>query len=380
MRRYIFLSVLLVLLLGAGCAPGYSGSDASPKEDSKQEIIKIGAIQALTGNEAVHGLRAKKGIDLALKHLNEQGILKNKKIEIIYEDDKCNTTDGVAAATRLINVEKVAAILGPQCSGVAMAAAPIIEQSKTVMISSIASVPDLRNSGDYIFRNRIAGDLQGIQIAEFAYRELKSRTAAILYINIDNGIGYRDAFKRRFEELGGKIVASEAWEKDATDFRTQLTKIKQQNPDALYIAGQSAEQAFKQIGELGIKTKLLTINGFEGPDILKVAADAADGTYYSYSAYDTSSTEPLVSAFQKAYFDAYGEGTHEFSANAYDAMMLLGLAIKDCSSDSDCIKDYLYKVKNYPGVSGETSFDSFGEVSKPMMIKQLKAGRFIKVQ
>ncbi len=369
---------LLVFLL-SGCGSIIRGN-ADDKDESDAETIKIGAIQALTGNEAVHGLRAKKGIDLALKHLQEQKILGNKKIEIIYTDDKSNTTDGVTVATQLINIDRVVAILGPQSSGVAMAAAPVIEKNKTVMFSSIASVPELRNAGDYVFRNRIAGDIQGARMAEFAYNKLNSRRAAILYINIENGVGYRDAFKKTYEKLGGIIVASEAWEKDASDFRTQLTKIKQQNPDAIYIAGQSAEQVFKQIRELGITTQLLTINGFEGPDILKVAPDAADGTYYTYSAYDTSSTEAHVAEFQKAYYEAYGEITHEFAANAYDAMMLVGLAIKECSDNRDCIRDYLYKVENYPGVSGTTTFDELGEVSKPTTIKRLRKGKFVRVE
>lgn len=367
------LIILVCAILVIALIIYFGLSKLSNKSDSEEFVI--GSIQALTGETSKPGLETKEGIDLAVEEINNKGGINGKTLRIIYEDDKCNLKNSVNAAKKLIEIDKIKIVLGPTCSSSAMAVAPIAEENKVVMFVSTASVPALKEAGDYIFRNSLAGELHSIKMADFAFKELNAKTASILYINLDNGIGYKDAFKQRFEELGGKILNSESYEKGISDFKTQLLKIKENNPDVLYIAGQAFENSVKQAGELGMKTQLLGPITIETGDLLNIAPKEAEGLYYSSPSFGMGN-DPIEINFQEKYKSKYGKLAEVFAANGYDAAMLIGDALKKCGYKTDCIRDYLYSVKDYHGVSGMTTFDSFGEVSKPLVIKVVKDGKF----
>lgn len=342
---------------------------------SEDKNITIGAITPLTGETAIHGIRVKHGIELAVEEINKAGGINGKKLEVSYEDSQCDPAKATASAYKLLS-EGIQVLLGPQCSSEAMAVAPIAEENKILMFASIASVPALSNAGDYIFRNSESGSMHGTQMADFVYKKLNIKTAAILYINLDNGIAYKDSFKDTFENLGGKIVAIESYEKGSTDFRTQLTKIKISKPELIYIGGQAAEHAIKQIKELGINSKIASMNGIEVPELWQVAGDAAEGVYFTSSAFDAQGSDERLQSFVKIYNERYEENVEAFSANGYDATMLIAEGLKKCGENATCIKDYLYNVKDYPGVGGVISFDKNGDVKKVLEVKIAKDRSF----
>ena len=343
---------------------------------TKEEIV-IGSIQALTGETAKHGNNVKDGIDLAVEEINKNGGVNGKKIKIIHEDENCIPTKAVSAAQKLINIDKTKIILGPTCSSSSMAVAPVAEQNKVIMFTPISSVPALRQAGDYIFRNRVSGEPHSIKMANFAYNELNARTASTLYINLDNGISYSEEFIKEFEKLGGKILNTEAYEKGLQDFRTQLLKIKENNPDVIYLAGQASQNAIKQARELGIKTQIIAPTKLQEADLFDIAGDSANGIYYSYESFDPNSKEQVVSYYQEKYKSKYGRESEVFAANAYDAVMLISKALEKCEENTDCIKNHLYSIKNYEGVSGITTFDKDGEVLKPLIIKKTENRKFV---
>lgn len=343
-----------------------------PKKNEKQTIT-IGSIVPLTGETAIHGTRVKHGIELAVEEINRNGGINGKNLEVLYEDSQCDPSKATASAHKLLS-EGVQVLLGPQCSSEAMAVAPIAEENKVLMFASMASVPALSDAGDYIFRNSESGAMHGTQMAAFVYNTLNIKNAAILYINLDNGVAYKDSFKNEFEKLGGKIVAIEAYEKGATDFRTQLTKIKNTKPGLIYIGGQAAEHAIKQIKELGISSKIASMNGIEVPELWQIAGDAAEGIYFTSSAFDP--LHERAESFVKLYNEKYEEGVEAFSANGYDATMLIAAGLKKCEVDTSCIREYLYNVKDYPGIGGLISFDSNGDAKKELEIKIAKNRTF----
>ncbi len=345
---------------------------AYPKKNEEQAIT-IGSIVPLTGETAIHGTRVKHGIELAVEEINGNGGINGKKLEVVYEDSQCDPARATASAHKLLS-EGIKILLGPQCSSEAMAVAPIAEENKALMFASMASVPALSDAGDYIFRNSESGAMHGTQMANFVYNELDIKNAAILYINLDNGVAYKDSFKNEFERLGGKIVAIESYEKGATDFRTQLTKIKNAKPELIYIGGQAAEHAVKQIRELGIPSKIASMNGIEVPELWQIAGDAAEGIYFTSSAFDPLNEQ--AKSFVKLYNERYDEGVEAFSANGYDAAMLVAAGLKKCGEDSSCIKAFLYETKDYPGMGGLISFDSKGDARKKLEIKIAKDRTF----
>jgi len=356
------IALLTLVVLLSACAP--------------TQEVSIGAIQALTGESSPHGLRVKQGIDLAVEDINLAGGINGKPLRIIYEDSACNQPKGVSAALKLIG-EGIPVIIGPTCSSVSMAVAPLAEEARVIMITPVSSVPALKDAGDYIFRNRVPGGPHGILMAEFAINELGAKTAGVIYINLDNGVGYKDAFVERFEALGGDVRVVEAYEKGTLDFRAHLAKIKNANPDVLFLAGQAHENAVKQAAELEVESQIIGPITIQSAELIDIAGEAAEGIFYSYSAFDPESSQPIVAEYQRKYAARYGKKSEAFAANAYDATMLIANGLRQCGKNTDCIRDYLYSVEKYPGVGGITTFDAFGEVTKPLIIKTIKDGEFV---
>ena len=376
--KYLFaIAILLILAAGLVQFNGFTGFFTA--NEQKQESIKIGFLADLSGDSAKYGEMVKKGFDLAVEEINAKGGVDGRKLAPIYEDTRSSASIGVSGAKKLIEVDGVSVILGLTSSQIALSVAPVAEKSKTIMFTPIASAPSLKYAGDYVFRNTVTAEPHGKKIAEFAFYNLSAKTAASLYINSDNGIAYNEVFTKNFIQLGGKILVSESFEKGAKDFKTSLLKIKEKNPNMIYFGGNGFEIAVKQARELQLDSIFIASPGAENKELLQLAGKAAEGLYYSYSAFDPDGTEPHVVSYQKSFLAKYGEKSEAYEANSYDMVVLVAKAMKECGDkNTDCIRDYLYSVKNYSGVGGLTTFDSFGEVTKPLVIKTVKDGKFVK--
>lgn len=347
----------------------------------KSKEIKIGVINSLTGSGAPYCENLQNALLLAEKEINLSGGIKGRKIKLIMEDDKTSPTVAVSAMNKLVNVNKVPVIIGPASSSSVMACAPIANKTKTVLLSPGAASPNITEAGDFIFRNRASGAAEGIEIAKFAYKKLRLRKIAILYINTDYGPGFSKAFETQFTQLGGHIVGVETYDQGATDFRTQITKLKRLNPDGVYLVGVPIEAGniLKQSSEMGFTTQFLT-NNMESPDLIKIAGKAAEGIYFAIPAFDPNSPHPKVQEFVKKYRAKYGRDPDMFAVNAYDAVYLVKLAIKKGGYNGERIKNAFYGIKDFPGINGNLSFDENGDVVKPLTIKTVKKGKFVVVK
>ena len=338
--------------------------------------FRIGAILPLTKNTVSVGEEVKRGIDLAVEEVNKKGGINGSPLVAVYEDDQCDAKVAVTAAQKLIHVDEVPVIIGPTCSSNVLAVAPLAEKKKVVVITTVASTPKITSAGDFIFRNTPSGDEYSKAIADFSFWNLSARTAGILYVNLDNGIDYKDSFINEFTTLGGTILTSESYEKDDRDFRTQLLKIKEANPNILFHAGQIGVGEFlKQAKEIGIKGSIIGPVTMEQKDLFKSAGDSAEGVVYSAPAFDPQ--DKRIASFEQRFKEKYETTASVREATAYDAVHILAPLLSSCGKDTTCIKDGLYKVHAYPGVSGITSFDQYGDVVKPIMMKTIKNQRFV---
>lgn len=338
--------------------------------------IKIGAILPLTGEAALYGESIKKGIDLGVMQINELGGIQDKKISIIYEDSKALPADGVSALRKLIDVQKVSVIIGDAVSSVTLAIAPIAEKDKVVILSPLSSSPAITNAGDFIFRNVPSDLFQGKVAAYFSIKDQSWHSLAILYINNDYGVGLRDTFSSVVETLGGKIVASEAYEQGSTDFRTQLSKIKQANPEVVFVIGyREAAQILVQAKEIRLKARILGTGLFEDPEIIKVAKNAAEEVFYTIPQYTSDSLNPIIREFVKAFKERNGSEPDIISAYGYDAIRIMAFAMSKSKLTSETIKDQLYNIKDFEGVTGKISFDENGDIIQPMGVKIIKEGK-----
>ena len=345
-----------------------------------EEVYKIGAILPLSGDAAQYGEWGKRGISLAVDEINSKGGINGKKIEVVYEDDAAEPKRGVSAVNKLINVDKVKVIIGPIPSTVTLAVAPICEKAKVVIMSSSSS-PAITKAGDYIFRNWPSDDFEGSAMANYVIKK-KYRNVAILHINNEYGLGVASVFKTEFSKQGGKVLITETYKQGISDMRPQLIKIKKYNPEAIYLVGHAKENGHvvKQARELNIKAQILGTVGIEGPDLINIAGDSAEGLVYTAPAFDPDSHDPTVKAYQQEYMKKFGKKSEIFAATTYDATKIMALMIGKTGYNPDAIKDGLYKLKDYPGVSGKTNFDRNGDVIKSVMFKTVKNKQFVPIK
>ncbi len=343
--------------------------------------IKIGVILPLTGDAADYGTGARQGMELAFKELERAGGRKGRRLVPVYEDSRGDPKMAVTAFEKLVDLDKVPAVLGPMTSSEVLSVAPIAERRKIVVLTPTASAPAISHAGDYIFRSVTSDLFDGRVMARFACGKLGLRTASVCYVNNDFGLGLKQAFEDEFKRLGGKIAVAERLSGGSTDFRTQIEKVKESKAQAVYvICGKEIGRFLKQATELALKAQFLSISVFEDPEILSVAGQAAEGAYYTYRTYDPAVPEGPVASFVQNYKSTFKRPPDLFAALSYDAVKILAAAIASQGVSSDQIKLGLYNIKNFPGVTGNTTFDTNGDVIKPVGIKMLKQGKFVWVE
>lgn len=344
-------------------------------------VLKIGVVGPMTGEGATYGAAMKRGINLALEEINEEGGLLDKKIKAIYEDSKLMPREGINALNKLINKDGVQVVIGAAASRVTLNMAPFAEKSKVVLISSISTADKLKEAGDYIFRNVPPNLQQGISAAKFVANKLKVSDAAVFYKNDEYGISLSEAFIDYFKKIGKEILIIESYQPDETDFRNQLIKISKFNPEVVFFPGnyEDTGKILRQAKELGMKSIFIGGDGSYSPELINIAGDAAEGSYYTVMSLPPNS-DPIYSSFKKDYIDNYSQEPDVYSVYAYDAAMVIFQAIKSAGEyNGTKIKDELYDIE-YNGITGKIEFDKYGEVKKEYAIYIVKNVEFVLYQ
>lgn len=342
--------------------------------------IRLGCLAPLTGESANYGQSTREGVQLAVSEINAAHFL-SKPLEIVYEDDRMDPRDGISAFRKLIDVDHVPAVIGPFGSSVVLACAPVANQTHTVIISASATADKIADAGDYVFRITPPNSKQGSDDADFSVHTLHAATAAVIFQNNDYGITLRDAFVSRFKALGGTIVDVESVDDGATDFRAQLTKIRQAKPAVIFFPEHYNEAALtlRQAHELGISSSFISADGAMTEDLLRTAGSAAEGTYYSTLALGYGVADKQIADFQTRFRAAYGHDPDVYAAYYYEVTKIVAQAIRDSGASGDAIKKGLYAITGanaYVGITGRTSFDSRGEVDKSFYVYVVKNGKF----
>src|SRR3989338_4967926 len=278
MKRYFSAILVMLVIFLSACAVQQQSGEAMEKK--LESSYKIGVMYPLSGDPAAYGIPIQAATKMAADEINEQGGVNGRKVELIYEDSKCNPKDGNAAAQKLINIDKVKVIIGGVCSGETLGAAPIAEENKVILISPSATSPDITKAGDFIFRLSPSDAFAGIVAANYAFNDLKAKKAAVISESTDYAQGLRSVFKENFAKLGGEIVADETYNPEDTDMRTQVTKAKAANPDAIYILPQTIQKGVllvKQIKEAGLKQQILTAEVLIGRNVIEENAADIEG-------------------------------------------------------------------------------------------------------
>jgi len=245
------------------------------------------------------------------------------------------------------------------------------------LISPASTSPKLTGAGEFIFRVVPSGSLRGKLFAEYLYHDRGLRKLAVMYINNEGGIGGSSSFKARFTQLGGEVVIEETYAQGATDFRSQLAKIKAADAEGVLVGSYPPDTVaiLQQARELDLRQPLFfTTEAVQNPDVLREAGDAANGAVYILAA-PPSGTAP--ERFTQAYAAKFGKPPELFAAEGYDIVRLIADAVaaaKGASFSGSAIRDFLRRVRDYAGASGTITFNEGGDVIKPYAIRTIEAG------
>lgn len=372
MRRFLFLIALFLMLLAL---PALAA-----------DTIKIGEIATVTGDFAAYGVAEVEAVKMAVKEINDNGGVLGKKLEVTVYDCRTRNEDMVNAARRLVQQDKVAAVIGPSGSGLCIAAAPVFNSGNVPHIGTLPTNPNVTvdekgKVRPYNFRICFLDPYQGKILAVFAAQDLKAKTAAILYdVSSDYSHGLREFFIESFEAQGGKIVADEGHRGEDVDFRAQLTKIAQAKPDVLVLPtmGKCTPLSVKQARELGISVPIIGGDGY-GDFMWEIAGKEAMANTFWVS--HVAKEDPALKEFFEKYKKQAGTECQEFmnAVMAYDSVYWLADAIKRAGSDDpEKVRDALEQTKDLQLMHTKLTMDEFhNPMNKDGFILEAKDGKAV---
>lgn len=357
MKRSLALSALVALALTA-CKP-------------MGDTIKIGLIGPLTGDAATLGTDILNGAKLAVEEINAAGGINGKQVQLVAEDGRCAGADAASAVQKLINVDKVFAIVGGLCSGETLAASPIAEAAKVVLLSPTSSSPDVTKAGDYVFRNYPSDALKTVAMAKY-FKDKKWSKVAVITTNADFSVGFLNALKK---DVGEKnLVFSETVDPETKDFRSVLTRMKDVDFD-VFVANTHTPGAMgvllKQLREQGFTQTVVSHDVADDKSVWAEAGDASDGLQViniPSIGDDTDFGKKFLAKFTPQAGIAY-------AGYSYDAARVLFKIIQEGAADGTAVKDALYKIKDFPGVTGTFDFDKNGDLAgASYVLKEVQDG------
>jgi branched-chain amino acid transport system substrate-binding protein len=372
-RNSLLAVALTGAMLAAGCAKSGGGADAS--------TIKVGEFSSLTGKEATFGTSTHEGVMMAIEEINAAGGVLGKQIELITEDNRSTVGESATIAKKLINSEKVVALLGEVASSRSLEVAPIAQAAHIPQISPSSTNPDVTKTGDYIFRVCFIDPFQGTLLATFARNTLGAKKVAIFSdVATAYSVGLSKYFKEAWLAGGGEVVSEVKYTGGDKDFKAQLTAIKNAKADAIMVPGYYTEVGLivAQARALGITVPMFGGDGWEAPELIQIAGAAAlENTYYS-THFSPQSTDPNAQKFVAAYKAKYGGKVPDaMAALGYDAAMVLADSIKRAgTTDEPALRDAIAATKDYQGATGNTTLDANRDASKPAVIITVKDGEF----
>lgn len=371
------MKVKLILLAGAllalACRPGREAQTTDATGD-----IPVGVYGALTGGEAAFGTSTVQGARIAADEVNAAGGINGRKIQLLVEDDQGRAEEATNVVTKLITGSNVVALIGENSSNQSLAVAPIAQQNGVPMISPSSTNPAVTEKGEYIFRVCFTDPYQGKALAAFVRNNLKLDTAAILVDKKnDYSVGLAGVFRKEFEGAGGKIVAEQSYAGGDSEFRPQLTTIRDAKPQALFIPGFYTEvgQIAIQARDLGIMVPLVGGDGWDSPTVIQIGGRAIENSYFS-DHYFVGDTRPVVQKFVNEYEKRHGKKPEATAALGYDAVHIFAQAARRAgSTDRKKIRDEIANTKDYQGVSGTITMGADRNPIKPVAMIKIENGQ-----
>lgn len=346
-----------------------------------KEPIKIGVFLPMTGNVSAFGQMEWLGIKTAHQMM---GKILGQEVKLILEDTKSDQTEAAHAVERLIKQHQVVGIIGGAISGSALAGGSIAEKNGIPLISPSATNLLVTQDKKYVFRACFDDSFQSQVAARQARIAMGASTAAVVVdiAQADYSVGLGNLFLQAFGEMGGKVLVTAYIQTGDRDFRSQLSEVREANPDIIYVPNYYTENALlaKQVRDLGMKMPILMADGAQVQALIQTGGKAVEGVYltahFNLEAVSTTLGRRFVANFKKQYkkdADAFGA----LGADAY--FILIGAIKRAKSTEGSKVRTALTDTKNFKGVTGPIKINEDGNTIKRLVINRVKNGRFTHV-
>lgn len=390
MNRSLFFTIATGLLIFAAAfglrgrlASVQSAKDFASRGQDKQaeakdlseDLVRLGMVAPLTGDFAPYGQQVRKGIELALSELKSKGII----AQITYED-ACLPQEVRTSVHKLINTNKIHAVVGSYCVIGMVASKSLLEEAKVISFQTSGGTKEILNPEQYLFTTSSRTIDEANKLAEYAFNDLHLRRAGILYLETQWGEEFSSSFESKFKELGGIITGKSANRIGESNFRSEITRVQAGKPDALVIAhlGGILGTAITQVRDLGFENQILVSSDAEDKSVTDFAKEKAEGIKFltpeTFDAMDT------VKVFRENYVSKFKEEPTPLARHSYDATMLATNALIKCNRHTECAKDEINKTKVYHGASGEFSIDVDGGTARKFIVKTVKNEKFVETK
>lgn len=375
--KLIFRGFIVLMIMGllfvTGCKKKDVGKDASSDDDS----IYIALTAPITGDYAEYGGNFKKSVEMGIDLINSNGGVLGKQLKLVIGDSKGDPKESATLAQKFTSNKKIVAEIGDFTSTSCLAAQPIYKDAGMVQLSPTSSHPDFAKGSDFSF------GIIGTQAGEGPFmaqmtKELGFKKIAVLYINNDWGIVTDQYFTSAAESEGIEIVGRDFYFDGEKDFTAVLTKLKDTNPEMLFIASMYNDGALinKQREKLGWEVPVLGPGSLYSPKLVELGGDSVEGLYTNV-VFHPSSPKPEVQEFVTEFEARYSAIPNMFAAVAFDAINILADAIERAgTTDRGAIRDALAATKNYPSVTGKITFTEVGDVMKEYTRVKVEKGEF----
>lgn len=375
-NRIIYLLIALVFVL-TSCAGGTS------KEAESGDTIYFAWYGPMTGDAKQYGDTEKIAVELALKDINEKGVLGGKKIAVDFFDDKNDAKEAVNIANKIVADGKYIAVIGGFGSTPSMAAAPIYEKAKIINYSPTSSHADFSALGDFVFRNTPTQEIETKQYAEYVFNNLEINKVAILNVNDDWGNNIARIFTDRFTELGGTVTDTQSYIPNQTsDFSPMISNAKASNPEAFFPVAyyQDSANILRQAKNLDFNVQMILSSSTLKQELLDLAGDVAEGAFLMNAYSPEIQTEEFKRVIGE-YTEKTGKQGDAFVMQTYDVVKQLATAIEEAGSeDPTVVREALANMKGYQALSGPYDMNELGDALRSLVPMVIKDSKFTVIQ
>jgi len=370
-EKTLVSALILLIIVGVGV---FVLGQSNTNKDSN-EIIKIGILAPLSGPVARFGEWTVRGAQVALKEINHRGGVLGKSLEIVVEDDQCNSSKAVSAVNKLQDIDDIN-ILISYCALVSPAITPIAKD-RSVIFAPTFKIKKLENvSSSHYIAMQPSTDFEISRLFKYL-KDQNVKDIGMFYTTNDFWTSYRDSFVASAENNDMNISIIEPVDFKQNDFRTQLSKMKGRRPDVIFggLNPGPLGNMMRQKDELLIDIPVVGIWGTQAPDLINTGGSAVNGIVYTYY-YEDGFTK-RNERYMESYTARYNEEPELISASTYDAIFIIKHIVEICGEENlECMIEETNKIKDYEGASGIITFSN-GTTIKDVFLKTVKDREFV---